>query len=79
MTCTRCDGTGYLNTHQIPEEEPRSIDSIEAWMRRMKRDGLAHDVTVCDCCGDGQDWYGEPGEHNAASYYPKNGGIPECA
>lgn len=23
-----------------------------------------HDVSVCDCCGDGEDWYGEPGQHD---------------
>jgi len=22
-----------------------------------------HDVQVCDCCGDGDGWYGIPGEH----------------
>jgi len=23
-----------------------------------------HDVQVCDCCGDGYDWHGVPGEHS---------------
>jgi len=25
---------------------------------------LQHDVSVCDCCGDGESWYGEPGQHD---------------
>ena len=25
---------------------------------------LAHDVQVCDCCGDGENWHDLPGEHN---------------
>jgi len=25
---------------------------------------LKHDVQVCDCCGDGCEWYGEPGKHD---------------
>jgi len=35
-----------------------------------------HDVAVCDCCGDGQGWYGTPGEHN----YRKGGDepVPGC-
>ena len=24
---------------------------------------LQHDVQVCDCCGDGESWHGEPGRH----------------
>ncbi len=23
-----------------------------------------HDVSVCDCCGDGEHWHGEPGQHD---------------
>ena len=25
---------------------------------------LQHDVSVCDCCGDGETWHGAPGEHD---------------
>lgn len=25
---------------------------------------LPHDVTPCDCCGDGEDWYSLPGLHD---------------
>lgn len=44
------------------------------------------DVTVCDCCGDGDgEWYGEPGHHfdggderGSNGPYAYNGGLPEC-
>lgn len=37
---------------------------------------LQHDVQVCDCCGDGESWHGQPGEHN----YVKGGcePLPGC-
>lgn len=25
---------------------------------------LQHDVSVCDCCGDGTTWHGVPGQHD---------------
>jgi hypothetical protein len=28
---------------------------------------LQHDVSVCDCCGDGEGWHGTPGEHDRAN------------
>jgi hypothetical protein len=44
-----------------------------------------HDVSVCDCCGDGEDWYGVPGEHynnedlpGHNGPYAYNGGLCEC-
>jgi len=46
---------------------------------------LHHDVSVCDCCGDEADWYGEPGEHYGpddppgdSGPYRYNGGLCEC-
>ena len=24
----------------------------------------AHDVAICDCCGNGETWHGVPGEHD---------------
>jgi hypothetical protein len=46
----------------------------------------SHDVTVCDCCGDGEtSWYGTPGEHynnedpqGREGPYAYNGGLCEC-
>lgn len=44
-----------------------------------------HDVQVCDCCGDGDTWYGTPGEHYSNDDpsgpngpYAYNGGLCEC-
>ena len=48
-------------------------------------DELHHDVEVCDCCGDGESWHGEPGEHYGPDDppgndgpYGYNGGLCEC-
>lgn len=48
-------------------------------------DELNHDVQVCDCCGDGESWYGTPGEHygpddppGPGGPYDYNGGLCEC-
>lgn len=42
-----------------------------------------HDISICDCCGDGVGWYGDAGEHNESDFgrngsYAYNGGLPEC-
>ncbi len=82
MNCTRCDGTGFLNLHQIPDSELYYLDSPEAiaeWMERNQD----NDVQVCDCCGNGESHYGTPGEHDSRDYgqsgpYAYNGGLPEC-
>lgn len=44
-----------------------------------------HDVSVCDCCGDGEGWYGVRGEHysdfdpkGAKGPYSSNGGLARC-
>lgn len=41
---------------------------------------LYHDVQVCDCCGNGEDWHGQPGAHN--NFQGKGGAgkepFPEC-
>ena len=66
MECTRCDGTGFLNLHQVDDE---TLDCFEAkgdvqvifdWINRNS----CHDVGVCDCCGTGDTWHDEPGRHN---------------
>jgi len=30
MYCTRCEGTGYLNTDQLPEELSKLLDDLGA-------------------------------------------------
>lgn len=85
MVCTRCEGSGFLNIHQVPDPIRERFDAtgehndIIAWMDSNSD----HDVTVCDCCGDGQGWYRIPGEHDYKDNGPNgpyayNGGLPEC-
>lgn len=79
QTCTRCDGTGFLNLHQAPPELVAEFDKpgegegqLLVWMAVHAGE---HDVAICDCCGipdnfktvsDGgwsNLWHGERGEH----------------
>ena len=87
-TCTRCENTGFLNIHQIPEEDisdcnspPEWVDAVLIWIASHSD----HDVTVCDCCGDGDSWHDVPGEHynygdppGHHGPYAYNGGLCEC-
>lgn len=85
-TCTRCDGTGFINLHQIPEDELSKLDDdlvgmVPSWIGHNPDT----DVSVCDCCGDGEDWYGTPGEHYNSDDpsgdrgpYSYNGGLCKC-
>ena len=86
-SCTRCEGTGFLNLDQIPNKVLEQFDSegcfeiIEEWINENN----GHDAQVCDCCGDGEDWYGTPGEHynnedppGHYGPYAYNGGLCEC-
>lgn len=83
MKCTRCDGTGFLNDGQIPEDvRDRDHEGILRWMQFTE---MNHDISVCDCCGDGNYWYGTPGEHYGPDDprgddgpYAYNGGLCEC-
>lgn len=81
--CTRCEGTGFLNTHQLVDNALNlGLESVLTWIRSTAH----HDVQVCDCCGNGDDaWYGEPGWHygpedprGPSGPYAYNGGLCEC-
>lgn len=82
IICTRCGGTGFLNLHQITDPiDLTSEDQILKWIRENDN----HDVQVCDCCGDGEYWYGVPGEHyndddppGPNGPYAFNGGLCKC-
>lgn len=83
MTCNHCDNTGFLNIQQLPEVLRENFDCavILKWITENKD----HDVSVCDCCGNGETWYGTPGEHfmggdhsGSDGPYSYNGGLPEC-
>lgn len=83
-TCTRCENTGFLNLHQMNNEDLRQMDIAKdpqefvlGWIKRNS----GHDIQVCDCCGDGEGWYGVQGEHykgECQSVYDYNGGLCEC-
>jgi hypothetical protein len=102
MICTRCQGTGFLNIEQLPEELQEGTQKSafnylgkEIKYKVIKTDDWhtlvfkwihnhsEHDVSVCDCCGDGEYWYGMAGEHDEHDFgkngvYAYNGGLPEC-
>jgi hypothetical protein len=77
MICTRCDGTGFLNLQQVDEATLLTFDAtgdhtiILRWIAENTTD-----CSVCDCCGDGEEWYDELGRHNVNDnpYEP----LPEC-
>ncbi len=86
MSCTRCEGSGFLNLSQIEDstlsrlDELGDVSVIQDWIK-LHPDS---DVSICDCCGDGERWYGEPGEHDYDQMgregpYAYNGGLLECA
>jgi hypothetical protein len=83
MICNRCNGTGFLNIHQILDDAIRygGVEAIQNWMK----ENTDNDVCICDCCGDGDGWYGEPGRHYGTydpsgknGPYAYNGGLCEC-
>ena len=85
--CTRCDGTGFINLHQIPDGELTAMDSdlvslVPKWIEAQTE---PTDVSVCDCCGDSVSWFGVPGQHYNAEdppgdrgLYHNNGGLCQC-
>jgi len=83
IRCNRCDGTGFLNIEQVPQDiVDRGVDTILVYVRQVR---TIHDVQVCDCCGNGETWYGTPGEHYGlndppgdSGHYAYNGGLCEC-
>lgn len=83
LSCTRCESTGFLNLDQIEEGVMFYLDSNEAILEWISLNN-DHDVQVCDCCGDGEQWYGIPGEHynsedpRGDGPYEYNGGLCEC-
>lgn len=83
ITCTRCQRTGFLNIEQLEGDAAvdLDIDDVLKWIATHDN----HDVQVCDCCGDGEGWYGVPGEHyhrddppGPNGPYASNGGLCKC-
>ena len=89
MLCTWCSGTGFLNIDNVPKSVVDEFNitgahNIIIWWIESEDSGM-HDVSICDCCGDGENWYGEPGRHYgredpAGDYgpYGYNNGVCEC-
>jgi len=86
--CTRCRNSGFLNIHQVIEDDWELAADTESGDPRILEWIKQHpnsDVQVCDCCGDGEDWHGVPGEHyngddppGPNGPYAYNGGLCEC-
>jgi len=87
IICTRCGGSGFLNLHQVDDGLIKVFDGTKD--HQIILDWIVwnddHDVQVCDCCGDGDKWYGVPGEHYNSDDrpgfngpYSYNGGMCEC-
>ena len=82
LTCTRCEGSGFLNLEQVPDfVVALGEQAILLWIDN----NADHDVQVCDCCGDGTNWHGIAGQHYSsddrrgpAGPYAYNGGLCEC-
>ena len=82
--CTRCESSGFLNIHQLPDSMHETKDWITDVQKWIAENPLS-DVCICDCCGDGEGWYGEPGEHYGpddlpgnSGPYASNGGLCHC-
>ena len=86
LPCTRCQTSGFLNLHLIPDDEvPEEDENFFEAVKRWAKDHDEPDVQVCDCCGDGEEWHGVPGEHynsedpqGQGGPYKYNGGLCEC-
>jgi hypothetical protein len=79
MNCTRCSGTGFLNLQQIPDRDMALMGSAEDWHQAVLswiKSEKDHDIQVCDCCGDGEDWYATPGEHSIKGGWGDP--LPDC-
>lgn len=89
MICNVCQGTGFKNIEQVNEETCKRFDETgdnEIILNWIKEQTEPHDVSVCTCCGDGESWYGTPGQHYTTKEdqrgkdgaYAYNGGLAEC-
>ncbi len=88
MHCTKCEGTGFLNNEAGPPNNMTKEGIPELDHEQLRQWCLAHpdsDFQVCDCCGDGENWYGTPGEHYNSDDpmgmhgpYASNGGLCKC-
>ena len=81
--CNPCNRTGFIN---IPQDIDFSqMDNEEMLVFMKEHESEYPDFQVCHCCGNGEDWYGEPGSHYTSldpighnGPYAYNGGLCEC-
>lgn len=85
IMCNVCQGSGFINLHQIPDDEFDVLDGDIDLTLKWIEEHEDHDVQVCHCCGDGEGWYGVPGEHYNSEDpigrngpYAYNGGLCKC-
>lgn len=75
INCTRCDCTGFLNA-------PDDLPEWDEWENDQRLNWIANhpetDAQVCDCCGNGEAWYGEPGKHDVLQHKREFGYLPAC-
>lgn len=59
LTCTRCDGTGFLNIDQVDDYHLKLFDASgnEGIILDWIKENTNHGVQVCDCCGK-RTWQG---------------------
>lgn len=83
IPCTKCKGEGFLNAELLPEFTFNL--SREDVISYIKANDIEDVISVCDCCGDGKGWYGEPGYHYSNDDpagpngpYASNGGYCKC-
>lgn len=83
--CTVCDGTGFVNWPDDLDFSQMDNEQILQWIFDNEDEQFS-DFKVCNCCGNGEDfWYGVPGEHyntedpiGKYGPYAYNGGLCEC-
>jgi len=88
MVMCNCCENGFQNLEQVPETEIEAADisnDYHAYIEKWIAANEEHDVCICGCCGNGEGWYGTPGEHYTkddppghSGPYAYNGGLCEC-
>lgn len=85
ITCTRCQGIGFLNIDEKTLDWITNHSDILEAFSEWKKLNPGTDACICDCCGNGETWYGEPGSHYTSEDpagphgpYAYNGGLCEC-
>ena len=57
----------HILPDSILNNEEMEAQDILDWINANQHYAQLDDVTVCDCCGDGEGWYGTPGANITTS------------